>query len=58
MALRENLAEFLFSIGENSLDIGADEAPVDQEIERHGVPNMIVHERPAVSFLKSMLVNP
>ena len=54
----ESLAQLLFPPGENPLDVGPDEQSVDQEIEKHGITNMIVHHGSTVSFLKSMLVNP
>ena len=54
----KTLAQFLFAAGEYSLDIGPDKKSINQEIEEHGITNMIVHQRTAVPFLKSMLVNP
>jgi hypothetical protein len=54
----KKLAQLLFAPGEDPLDIGPDKESVDQEIEKHGVTNIILHKRPAVPFRESMLMNP
>ena len=56
--LREDLAQFLFTVGENSFDIWPDKQTVDQKVEEHGITNVIMYQRTGVLFFESMLVNP
>jgi hypothetical protein len=45
-------------MGENPFDIGTNKQLMDQKIEEHRITNVIVYQRTAILFFKSMLVNP
>src|SRR5206468_3481520 len=54
----EPFDQLLRSIGKDPFDVRPDEQPVNDEIEWNCVTNAILNERPAVTFLECVLVNP